>query len=191
MASKHWAQKWLGWAPRARSKSSPGLCEMAAVVLLEAAQEMIERTSRLDVLGCRELRAGPRSGRSPVAGRQPVASDTAWVGWRRSSTARSRISSASRLVASRIRRVEAGPPPRPAPLASHSIPGRPLPSVSWRATRAAGQASTGLPLDQERRIAASAWRLDWRIAGRLPVDSGPPNWVSWKKAASRRSRNWR
>ena len=49
MASKHWAQKWFGWARRASAKVPPGLRHVAAFVLLETGQEVVERPIRSDV----------------------------------------------------------------------------------------------------------------------------------------------
>ena len=55
MASKHWAQKWFGWARRASAKCRLACVDVAALVLLETGQEVVERSVRLDALGRRSF----------------------------------------------------------------------------------------------------------------------------------------
>ena len=59
MASKHWAQKWFGWALRASSKCDLACVKHASFIPFQTTQKMIESPIRLDPVGRGDLPRGP------------------------------------------------------------------------------------------------------------------------------------
>ena len=71
MASRHWAQKWFGWACKASAKCRLACVDVAAFVLLEAGQEVVECPIRLDAIGRRPFLLRPLGVAGPLEAGSP------------------------------------------------------------------------------------------------------------------------